>query len=288
MTRVALLTALTIAVAVGVLFAIYPRLDIDISALFYDRQINLFDANVQPWVMNSREAARWLITLLVAPACLAVIGKLIMPRRRMLIGSRAALFLIVTLALGPGVLTNLILKDHWGRARPIDVTELGGTFRFTPWWDPRGDCPTNCSFVAGEPSGAFWTLAPAALAPPQWRLVAYGGALAFGVAVGLLRIAGGAHFFTDVVFAGVLMFLLIWITHGLLFRWRIKRLSDAAIDGFLARTGQAIRTAGRRAPLPESGVAFTPGTLPEKLASLPHTPIVRGTCGDAVISNKDS
>lgn len=288
MTRVALLTALTIAVVVGVLFAVYPRLDIDISALFYDRQINLFDANVQPWVMNSREAARWLITLLVAPACLAVIGKLIMPHRRMLIGGRAALFVIVTLALGPGVLTNLVLKDHWGRARPIDVTELGGTFRFTPWWDPRGDCPTNCSFVAGEPSGAFWTLAPAALAPPQWRLVAYGGALAIGVAVGLLRIAGGAHFFTDVVFAGVLMFLLIWITHGVLFRWRIKRLSDAAIEGFLARTGEAIRTAGRRAPSPKSGAAFTPGTLPEKLASLPHTPIVRGTCDSTVISNKDS
>ncbi len=288
MNRVGLVTALAIAAVVGALFAVYPRLDIDISALFYNRQINLFDVNVQPWVIHSREAARWLITLLVAPACFAVIGKLIMPRRRMLIGGRAALFLIATLALGPGVLTNLILKDHWGRARPIDVTELGGTFRFTPWWDPRGDCPTNCSFVAGEPSGAFWTLAPAALVPPQWRLIAYGGALTFGVAVGLLRIAGGAHFFTDVVFAGVLMFLLIWITHGVLFRWRIKRASDEAIEGFLARTGEAIRAAGRRAPSAESGAAFTPGTLPEKLASLPHAPIVRGTCGDTAISNKDS
>jgi len=287
MNRAALATALAIAVVVGVLFAVYPRLDIEISALFYNRRINLFDVNVQPWVIHSREAARWLITLIVAPACLAVIGKLIMPQRRMPIGGRAALFVIVTLALGPGVLTNLVLKDHWGRARPIDVTELGGTFRFTPWWDPRGDCPDNCSFVAGEPSGAFWTLAPAALAPPQWRLVAYGGALAFGAAIGLLRIAGGAHFLTDVVFAGVLMFLLIWAAHGLLFRWRIKRMTDEAIEDFLARAGEAIRSVGRRTPPPQSGAAFTPGMLPEKLASLPHAPIVRGTWSDTDISNKD-
>jgi membrane-associated PAP2 superfamily phosphatase len=243
MNRTGLVIALAIAVVVGVLFAVYPRLDIDISALFYNRQINLFDVNAQPWVNHSRAAARWLITLIFAPACLAVIGKLIMPNRRMLIGGRAALLLIITMALGPGVLTNLVLKDHWGRARPIDVTELGGTFRFTPWWDPRGDCPNNCSFVAGEPSGAFWTLAPAALAPPQWRLVAYGGALAFGAAVGLLRIAGGGHFFTDVVFAGFLIFLLIWTTHGVLFRWPASQSTDEAVERSLMRTGETIRGA---------------------------------------------
>lgn len=241
MNRTGLAIALTVAVVVGVLFGIYPRLDLDISALFYNRQINLFDANVQPWAMHSRAAARWLTALIVAPAGLAMIGKLIMPKRRMLIGSRAAFFLLVTLALGPGVLTNVILKDHWGRARPIDVTELGGSFRFTAWWDPRGDCPDNCSFIAGEPSGAFWTLAPAALAPPQWRLLAYAGALAFGCAVGLLRIAAGGHFFTDVVFAGVFTFLIIWTTHGLLFRWAATRPTDEAIERPLAQAGEAIR-----------------------------------------------
>jgi membrane-associated PAP2 superfamily phosphatase len=147
------------------------------------------------------------------------------------------------MALGPGVLTNLVLKEHWGRARPIDITELGGDYRFTPWWDPRGDCPDNCSFVAGEPSGGFWTLAPAALAPPQLRLLAYGGALAFGTAVGLLRIAGGGHFFTDVVFSGVFMFLTIWTTYGLLFRWPATRTSDEAVERPLVQTGEALRGA---------------------------------------------
>jgi membrane-associated PAP2 superfamily phosphatase len=246
MNRTGLAIAIGIAAVVGVVFAVYPRLDIDISGFFYNRHAGLFVVNAQPWVNHARAAARWLSALIFAPACLAIIGKLIMPKRRMLIGARAALFLVLTVALGPGVLTNLILKDHWGRARPIDITELGGTFRFTAWWDPRGDCPNNCSFVAGEPSGAFWTLAPAALAPPQWRLLAYGGALAFGAAVGLLRIAGGAHFLTDVVFAGVLMFLLIWTTHGLLFRWPATRTTDEVLERASAHAAAAMSGAVAR------------------------------------------
>ena len=95
--------------------------------------------------------------------------------------------------------------------------------------------------MAGEPYGAFWTVAPAALAPPQWRLVAYGGALAFGAAVGLLRIAGGGHFFSDVMFAGVLMYLMIWVVHGLIFRWRNSRRKSSNGAGRLAAAGEAIR-----------------------------------------------
>ena len=241
MNRTGLVLALVVAIVVGVLFAVYPRLDLAISAFFYDPHSGLFRVNVQPWVLHSRDGARYLVALIAAPAFLAIVGKLLLPHRRMLVRGRAALFLILTLALGPGVLTNVILKDNWPRARPIDVKELGGTDRFTPWWDPRGDCPANCSFIAGEPSGAFWTLAAAALAPPQWRMAAYAGALTFGAAVGALRIAAGGHFFTDVAFAGVLTFLLIWLLHGLIFRWPATRLSDDAAERPLVKAGEALR-----------------------------------------------
>jgi lipid A 4'-phosphatase len=226
MNRTGLAITLTIAFVAGVLCAVDPQIDLDLAHLSFNSNRQMFGINGQLWVQHARDAARLIVTLLVLPAFLAPIGKLIWPKRRMLIEGRAALFLIGTLALGPGIVTNLILKDHWGRARPIDVQQFGGADKFTPWWDPRGECPNNCSFVAGEPSGAFWTMAPAALAPPQWRPLAYGAALAFGSTVGVLRIAGGGHFFTDVVFAGVFMYLLIWAAYGLIYRWWPKRLSD--------------------------------------------------------------
>jgi len=226
MNRTGLVIALTIGVAVGVVFGVWPRLDLAVSTPFYDPQIHDFPLNGHVWMQYARNAARGLITLLILPAGIALLGKILFPRRPMLIKCQAVLFLIGTLAVGPGLIANTLLKDHWGRARPIDVTEFGGTSRFTAWWDPRGDCPNNCSFIAGEPAGGFWTLAPAALAPPQWRVLAYGAALAFGSAVGVLRIAGGGHFFTDVVFAGVFMYLLIWAAYLLIYRWWPNRAGD--------------------------------------------------------------
>jgi lipid A 4'-phosphatase len=243
MNRTGLVIALMIAVWVGLLCAVDPQLDLDISGLSFDSKTQVFAVNAQPWVQHSRIAARLIITLLVLPGFLAILGKLILPQRQMLISGRAALFLVATLALGPGLITNVVFKDHWGRARPIDVQQFGGADRFTPWWDPRGECPNNCSFIAGEPSGAFWTLAPAALAPPELRLVAYGAALAFGAVIGALRIAGGAHFFSDVVFAGVFMYLLIWTVHGLIYRWPATRVSNEAIEAGLARAADGLRSA---------------------------------------------
>jgi membrane-associated PAP2 superfamily phosphatase len=241
MNRPGLTIALTIGLVAGLICAVDPQLDLDLAGMAYNPVRDLFAVNAQPWVQYSREAARGIITLLVLPAFIAILGKLILPRRRMLIGGRAALFLIATLALGPGLLTNLILKDHWHRARPIDVQQFGGPYHFTPWWDPRGDCPNNCSFIAGEPSGAFWTLAPAALAPPELRVVAYGAAIAFGAGIGALRIGAGAHFFSDVVFAGVFMYLLIWAMHGLIYRWPMTRLDEESIDRLLTQCGEALR-----------------------------------------------
>jgi lipid A 4'-phosphatase len=246
MNRTGLAIALAIAVVAGGVFALWPQLDLDVSALFYDPATRTFAAWKWWWLDAARDAATAIITLLVAPAFLAAVGKLVMPQRRMLIPGRAALFLIVTLAIGPGILANGILKEHWARMRPEDVTQLGGKHAFTPWWDPRGPCTENCSFIAGEPSGAFWTLAPAALAPPQWRLLAYAGALAFGAVMGVLRVAGGAHFVSDVIFAGVFMFLVIWTCHGLIYRWRRTRLSDAAIEELLQRLGDALTSFVRR------------------------------------------
>jgi lipid A 4'-phosphatase len=222
MNRTGLVIALAVAGIVGVLFAWHPEWDLAISRLFYDADKHDFPLTFVRGLYRLREGAQWAVAAIAAPAALALVAKLVLPRRRMLIPARAVVFLLGTLMIGPGLLVNVTLKDYWPRSRPIDVPQFGGGETFTPWWDPRGGCAKNCSAVAGEASGAFWTLAPAALMPPQWRPLAYAGAIAFGAAVGALRIAFGGHFFTDVIFAGVLMFLVVWIMHGLLYRWRTQ------------------------------------------------------------------
>lgn len=234
MNRTGLVIALAIGAVVGVVFAVYPQLDIAISRLFFDESYRVFPVQYSLVARNLRELFTYIIAALAAPAFVALAIKLIMPRRPMLISARAALFLIATLALAPGLMANVILKENWGRPRPAEVTEFNGPEQFKPWWDPRGSCPSNCSFVAGEGAGGFWTLAPAALAPPALRALAYAAALAFGAAAGLLRLSGGAHFFSDVAFSGVFTFLIIWIVYALIYRWR-TRLTDAQVERAIER-----------------------------------------------------
>lgn len=234
MNRTGLVIALVIGAVVGIVFALYPQLDIAISRLFFSEEYRVFPMQYRLVARHLRDVFNYAVAALAAPAFIAIALKLLLPRRQMLIASRAAVFLIGTLALAPGLMANVILKDFWGRPRPAEVQEFYGPEKFVPWWDPRGTCDKNCSFVAGEGAGGFWTVAPAALAPPAWRPLAYGAALLFGAAAGGLRLAGGAHFFTDVVFSGVFTFFIIWIVHGLIYRWR-TRLTDAQVEAAIER-----------------------------------------------------
>jgi lipid A 4'-phosphatase len=243
MSRTGLIVALAIAAVVGLACGLYPQIDLRIAGQFYgftDVSHNMFALRIYPPLMLARDIGLWVGTVLILPAVLALVIKLILPKRKLLISGRAIVFLIATLALAPGLFVNVMLKDHWGRPRPIDVTQFGGDQHFVAWWDPRGDCPNNCSFVSGDVSGAFWAVAPAALAPPQWRALAYGAAFALGAGMAALRMMAGGHFFSDVVFAGVFTFLIIWIAYGLIYRWPRTRLSDEAVEHVLERISAAI------------------------------------------------
>ncbi|HEY2757544.1 MAG TPA: phosphatase PAP2 family protein [Pseudolabrys sp.] len=236
MNRTGLIIALAIGIVAGLLFGIVPALDLRIAGYFYaisDSAHNMFALRLSPVLMTARNIGLWVGTVLIAPAVGALIIKLLLPRRKLLISGRAILFLMATMALGPGLLVNVLLKDHWGRPRPIDVTQFGGDQHFVAWWDPRGDCPGNCSFVSGDVAGAFWTVAPAALTPLPWRAAAYAGALALGTVMAVFRMMAGGHFPSDTIFAGVFTFLIIWLCYALIYRWPRTRLSDESIEAAL-------------------------------------------------------
>ena len=116
---------------------------------------------------------------------------------------RSLLWLALSLALGPGLIVSG-LKDISHRPRPVQLKQFGGMHDFRPYYRFDGGCRRNCSFPSGEASAAFWTLAPASLAPPPLRLAATGAAVMFGLAAGGLRLAFGGHFVSDVFFAGIL------------------------------------------------------------------------------------
>jgi lipid A 4'-phosphatase len=248
--RILLAVLVVVGIVTGAVFAIDPMLDLQGASFFRGLSSQLETNGFYPAIEWFRGLGPPVLVAAIAPAAIAVIVKTFLPKWRTPMSSRAAFFLILSLALGPGLLVNGILKENWPRPRPYMVTEFGGEYTFTPWWDLRGTCDSNCSFVSGEVSAATWLAAPAMLAPPPWRYAAFGAALLYGGIFAFIRMLAGGHFLSDVIFAGVFTGLVIWAVHGLLFRWPPAiRMDDRAIDAVLERIGAAVlRLFGAAAP----------------------------------------
>ncbi|MCF7976580.1 MAG: phosphatase PAP2 family protein [Chromatiaceae bacterium] len=121
-----------------------------------------------------------------------------------LVSGRQLGFLLLLLALVPGLIVNQVFKEHWGRARPIQLEPFGGHRTFTPAFvvsDQNGG-----SFSSGHVAAAAWLVAvPVVLfgVSSIWT----GVALLYLLAMVLARMAAGAHFLSDTLTS----ILLVWL-----------------------------------------------------------------------------
>lgn len=119
------------------------------------------------------------------------------------------------LLIGPGLIVNLILKEHWGRPRPYSVTEFGGMMDFVQAGSLAGKCVSNCSFISGEAASAGWLLCLLFFIPQPARTGLFLPLIAVSLLTSVMRLAFGGHFVSDivlgwllavVVFAGLIAF----------------------------------------------------------------------------------
>jgi lipid A 4'-phosphatase len=240
---------LCVAGSVGLLaalvFSAFPGIDLAVSELFYLGGGKFVLAG--PGAGDAlRDLLRWVFTL----ACIAAVAGFVMiaffSRRLMGLGLAAWAYVALCALIGPGLVANLGFKDHWGRARPAQVMQFGGAKQFTPPLLRSDQCPRNCSFVSGEASSIFILgFAVALLAETGRRRKLFLAAIAAGGFAGLIRIGAGAHFLSDVVFAGVFM---AFVARGLAWLMFERFAAHLADDGPFhrrsLRAGQqaAIRT----------------------------------------------
>jgi membrane-associated PAP2 superfamily phosphatase len=211
-------TRLTLALTLlaGIVFGLAPELDLAAARLFWREGTGFLG------VAPTGEMLRSIFFQI--PFWIGGIATLGWGLRRLglpsvwLPNGRSILFLALSLALGPGLLVNMVLKEQSHRPRPVQTLELGGKWEFRPWYRFDGQCERNCPFVSGEGASAFWTVAPALLTPPPVRPLAIAAALTFGAATSALRMAFGGHYLSDVLFAGLFTLLIILALYRFLIR----------------------------------------------------------------------
>lgn len=188
------------------LLTFVPGLDIGFSGLFYDRAAG-FAWNRGGVLAFVREAVPVMIMgSVLFCAILWAAGRVFRQDFWTMTTPRMG-YLLATLAVGPGLLVETVLKSHWGRARPNDIVPFGGEGVYTPPLWIAQECAHNCSFVSGHAALGYWLSAYGFLLPARWRKAGVTAGMACGAGVGLVRVAQGAHFLSDVVFAGAFVLI---------------------------------------------------------------------------------
>ncbi len=123
---------------------------------------------------------------------------------------RAGCYIALVIAIGPGLLVNVLFKNHWGRPRPVHIMQFNGEHHYLPPLQ-IGATPDK-SFVCGHCSAAFSFFAFYFLARrgKNWILAF---TLGFGAIMGYSRMAAGGHFLSDVLWSGLIVFLTAYILY---------------------------------------------------------------------------
>lgn len=202
-------------VIVLLVFRIFPGLDVATSALFHDAaaEHGAFPIAGSDWGRALRKVGLLLPRFLVIGLVLSLLWALVRPAKRMLIAPKVVLYLVSLMIVGPGIVTNLIFKNNWGRPRPHQVDLFGGDFSFVLPGSLSDACQSNCSFFSGEASAAFWLVAVALVVPIAWRHVWLGAMVPLAFVISLLRVMFGGHFLSDVTIAALatLLIALVWL-----------------------------------------------------------------------------
>ncbi len=191
---IAVLTAATIWLRLG-------DTDLALQSRFFVPGAGWPAGDDQPW--------RALYRFGVVPAwvvVMAALGVLMVSlwKKHLAPARRVAWFLVLVMAIGPGLVVNDVFKKHWGRPRPKDVVTLGGEKPFLEVWEKGPSAGWGNSFASGHAAMAFYLAAPFFFLRRYcirrallWLFVG----LAYGALMGVARIAQGAHFLSDVVWA---------------------------------------------------------------------------------------
>ncbi len=215
-SRTIWMAAIAAGLVVALVFSLWPELDLYAAGLFYEGNGHFFLID-NPLGTIPRLMFKIFFVSFCALSLFGLIFTLV--KKTPLFGFDVPhwAYLVACLVIGPGLLTNTILKDNWGRARPIQTEQFGAAGKFTPPLVPSTACERNCSFVSGESSSIFMVFFALALLLSTYRRTLFLLGMIVGGLAGLMRMGMGGHFLSDVLFSGIFMVLTASVLYWLIF-----------------------------------------------------------------------
>lgn len=173
-------------------FYFSPVIDIKISELFYNYSTQKFYGEDNIFCLSIYKLVNYL-----------VIGIIFYSLLHYKKNKYFSLMILLSLIIGPGILVNTLFKEHWGRPRPYQV--LRDKQQFSPIYHVNFGKDYNNSMPSGHSSIGYFIGVPFIL--QQRRKLGYVLGIVSGLIVGFIRMLQGGHYLSDVISAGIFVFL---------------------------------------------------------------------------------
>ena len=201
-------------ITLSLLFIFYPQIDLDAANFFYDGKGFILKGTI--FEIFFFQSVRVITGFMILSYIFIIIHYLFTKRTIFNISKKVLLYIFLVLSIAPGLIVNSVLKEHMGRARPVDIVQFGGKKEFTPAFIPSNQ--GGNSFTSGHAAAAF-SLTGFALLATRKRRLWMGVALSYGVAVVIARMGAGGHFLSD----NITSFFIVFITTHILYKIIFKK-----------------------------------------------------------------
>ncbi len=200
------LSILLVLLIAGTAIIGFTGMDMKLERMFYSPSDGWKTGDAQPW--------KFLYHYGNIPALILSVGSLVLLLMtfisvKYVMYRKIALFFVLVMLVGPGLVVNLGFKNYWGRNRPRHVTELGGNGQYMQVWE-TGTAGQGKSFPCGHATMGFYLFAPYFLLRASRKLlslVSLSLGIGMGLLIGIARMLQGGHFASDVLWAGGLVYL---------------------------------------------------------------------------------
>ncbi len=190
------------------------NIDYFISTLCFNANTKIFYGETHLWCKLIYYLVPILVTLTVAITIILLIITIISDKFKPQL-KKQLIIILLSLAIGPGLIVNTILKNTWGRPRPYQVLRDGA--KFHQFYQVDLFNKQNNSFPSGHASIGFFLGSILLIFKRHKSAIAI--MVLLGGIIGLVRILQGGHYLSDVIFSGII----VWsVTSILIYSFAFK------------------------------------------------------------------
>jgi lipid A 4'-phosphatase len=197
------------------------QIDLNASYLFYSNSFIYKNSFFVLLVYKSVPVITYLISLFLVSYLIHVTYKVYFKNQISYKNEiKSTFYIIICLILGQLIIVNGVLKSHYGRARPREIKEFGGTKQFESFLTYNKQCNKNCSFPSGHVAMASSLIAFAFIANQKNYYKIFALVFLYASMVSLGRIMQGGHFLSDTIAAFLITYYVSYVVYYFMYKFK--------------------------------------------------------------------